>query len=53
MGFLTYTKHYYGDHIKENETGRACSMHDRTLVGNYEGRDHLVYPGADGRTILK
>jgi len=52
------TKCYFGDQIKKNEVGGACSTYgERTgacgvLVRKSEGRSHMKDTGIDGRIIL-
>jgi hypothetical protein len=49
----------WGDQIKNNEMGGACSTYGerrgiyRVLVGKPDGKRPLVDPGVDGRIILK
>jgi hypothetical protein len=52
-------KYHYGDKIKKNEMGRACSTYGKRK-GAYrvwqerpEGKNHLQDPDVDGRIILK
>jgi len=52
------TKYCSGDKIEKNEMGGACSayggeVHTGFWWGNLRERDHLVYPGVDGRIILR
>jgi hypothetical protein len=53
------SKYYYGDKIKENEVGEACSMYrsdeicTQKLAGNPEGKSDFENLGVNRRTILK
>jgi hypothetical protein len=44
LSYIPLTKYYYGDEIKDDETGQS---------ENLKGRDNLEDLGVDGRLILK
>ena len=56
---MIFTKYCLGDQIKKNKIGVACSTYgeeERCIQGwwgNLRERDHLDYPGIDGRIILR
>jgi hypothetical protein len=57
--FITCTFHYWGDQIKGNEMGGACSMHEivrnayTILVGKPEEKRPLEDLSVDRKIILK
>jgi len=56
--FVTLTKLYSGDKIKENEMGEACGMYGEDIRTGFwwyslRKRQHLKYPSVNGRKISK
>jgi hypothetical protein len=55
MDFVPFPNYYYNDQTKQNEVGRACSMHRNTrnvyklFSESLKARDHLEEPDTDGR----
>jgi hypothetical protein len=59
LGSVLLTQYCSGDKIQKNEMDGACSTyggeerHIQGFGGEMRERDHLGYPGIDGRIILR